>query len=464
MKRLSKNVLSILVSDAARRLLGFFAIAYLTRTISVNDFGAMNIGLTLLSYGLMISSGGLASFGTREVVGDRDPAVVSRIVSARLVNALIVYGVIAIASLLVIRDSLTLSLTLLFCCSLFTNALFLDWFFQGKEQMGAIGTARIVAAVVYLAAILLLVRTASNVLWVPIAAILSDLVVTVSLILVYRNRYGRRWFTFSLRGWWEMMRQAVPIGAGSILAHLSINLPPLVLGVVCSNIEVGLYSAATKLVFFLLMLDRVMSAVLLPASARFYADSKEALGTAMGTAAKWILIAALPVAVGGTIVAGGLVPAVFGAPYVPASDVFRVLIWYFFFTLFHTVFANALVAAREEKKFATTMAVSAAIYSIFVIAGSVLWGMVGAAIGVVAAEGVTVALMHRRCAELVRIPRTARAIRVILAAAIMALVLLILPQLRLAAAVALGAGVYTAALVVLRGITREDMAELAARI
>ncbi len=464
MKRLSRNVFSILLSDAARRLLGFFAVTYLTRTITVNDFGAMNIGLTLLSYGLMLSSGGLGSLGTREVVAGREPALVARVLSARLVNALMVYAVIAAASLLLIRDPLTLSLTLLFACSLFTNAFFLDWYFQGKEEMAAIGWARIAAAVVYLAMVLLLVRDASHVLWVPAAAVASDLAVTVPLILVYRRRYERHWFTFSLRGWWWMMRQAVPIGAGSILAHLSINLPPLVLGIALSNVEVGLYSAATKLVFFLLMLDRVLGAVLLPASARFFADSKEALGAAMATAMKWILIAALPVAVGGTFVASTLVPAVFGAGYAEASDVFRVLIWYFFFTLFHTVFANALVAAREERTFAVTMAVSAALYAVFVISGSIVWGMPGAAAGVVAAEGVTVVLMHRRCAEFIRIPLPANAVRVILAAVCMALVLFFLPHLRLALAIPVGAAVYTGCLVAFRGVTKHDLSELAARI
>lgn len=464
MKRLSKNILSILVSDAARRLLGFFAVTYLTRTISVNDFGAMNIGLTLLSYGLMLSSGGLGSLGTREVVAGREPALVARILSARLVNALIVYAVMAVASLLLIRDPLTLSLTLLFGCSLFTNAFFLDWYFQGKEAMGAIGWSRIAAAIVYLAMILLFVRSGAQVLWVPVAAVASDLAVTVPLIVVYRKRYERRWFSFSLRGWWWMMRQAVPIGAGSIFAHLSINLPPLVLGILWSNTEVGFYSAATKLVFFLLILDRVLGAVLLPASARFFADSKEALGAAMATAMKWILIAALPVAVGGTFVAGSLVPAVFGAGYAEASGVFRILIWYFFFTLFHTVFANALVAAREERTFATTMALSAALYAVCVIAGTLLWGMVGAAIGVVIAEAVTVVLMHRRCAEVVHIPFPANAIRVILATGCMAIVLLLVPQLRLAVAILAGAVVYAGALIAFRGVTKSDLAEVAARL
>ncbi len=463
MKRVSRNALSILVSDVGRRLVGFFSVTYLTRTISVNDFGAMNIGLTLLSYGLMISSGGLSTFGTREVAVRDDAGVVNRIVGTRVLNAFLVYAIILIAASVVMTDQLTFRFTFLFCLSLFTNAFFLDWYFQGKEAMGAIGVSRLGAAFVYLGMILFFVHGASDVLWVAAAALGSDLVVTLWLLDRYRRGGGRR-VTPSFEGWRSMMRQAFPLGAGSIFAHLSINLPPLVIGVVCSNVEVGLYSASVKLVFVLLMLDRVVGTILLPASARFYAESTESLSRTLTIALQWILVAALPVAVGGSFLGGSLVPAIFGAQYAPASAAFRVLVWYFFFTLLHTVYANGLVAARREKAFSVLMAVSAALYFLCVVSGTLIAGNTGAAAGVVAAEAVTVALMYWQCRRVIPVRFPAKSLRILGSGVILAATLWFLPDEQLVYAVLAGAVVYGASVLLSGAVTKTDIDALRARL
>ncbi|HEV8539187.1 MAG TPA: hypothetical protein VGR15_09760, partial [Bacteroidota bacterium] len=67
MKRLASNFIAIIASDIGRRVLGFLTIAFLARTITTSDFGAINIGFAVLSYALVSSAGGLGAFGAREV-------------------------------------------------------------------------------------------------------------------------------------------------------------------------------------------------------------------------------------------------------------------------------------------------------------------------------------------------------------------------------------------------------------
>lgn len=61
MKQLSRNFYSITLSDLGRRLLGFFTVTYLARKLGVADFGAINVGFTILSYAVMASSGGMST-------------------------------------------------------------------------------------------------------------------------------------------------------------------------------------------------------------------------------------------------------------------------------------------------------------------------------------------------------------------------------------------------------------------
>ncbi len=464
MKRLSKNFLAILAGDVGRRLLGFAALAYLTRRISIGDFGAVNVGLTLLSYGLMASSGGLGSFAAREIARNDDAEFVGKILGSRLINAILVYVLLFIVSWFFIMNRTTAILAILFSFSLLVNAFFLDWYFQGKESMLVIGFSRLAAAVVYIGAIIGFVRSAGDIIWVPVAAIASDLIVAFILFLMYKHVNPGRTLRIRIEGWKGMMRQALPIGAGSLFGHFSINLAPIVIGIVLSNSEVGIYSAASKLVFFLLILDRVFATLLLPASARLYSNSTENLALTLEIALKWVILLALPLSVGGTLLADRLVPAIYGAPYVVAANCFRILIWYFLATMVHTIYSTGLVAIGEEKAFGSVMAVSAVFYAVTIVTGTIFFGVIGAAIGIVGSEILTVFMMRRRFSKFVRVrfPRTIP--RTILAAGLMGALVFVLARLNLIVVVGAGAIIYAVAVYLMRGVTTSDIIEIRKRV
>ena len=242
MKRLSKNFIAILLSDVGRRLLGFMTLAYLARRVSVGDFGAMSIGMTVLSYAMMVSSGGLSSFGTRAIARGESLPLVSSIISLRFVISFVAYLVLGAVAVLLVSNAFTVQFILLFGLSLFPNALFLDWYFQGKEQMGIIGIARMISAIFYLLLILLFVHSPENLFWVAIAAFIGDSLAAAVFIIAYKRKTPYNKLRFDLGKWKSTLSQAFPLGIGSILGHFSVNAPPIILGIMLTNTEVGIYS------------------------------------------------------------------------------------------------------------------------------------------------------------------------------------------------------------------------------
>ncbi|MBI1804155.1 MAG: flippase [Ignavibacteriae bacterium] len=465
MKRLSKNFFAILLSDASRRFLGFLTLAYLTRRIAIGDFGAINVGITVLSYAMMASSGGLSSYGTRAVARGENPSLVSNILSLRLVSSFIAYVLISVVAVLFVSNDFTIQFILLFGLLLYPNALFLDWYFQGKEQMGVIGLARLLSAVLYLILIFALVSSSSNLFWVPIAALLGDALAAAALIISYKRRHPEANIRFDLGEWKSTVAHAFPLGAGSILAHFSISLPPIVLGILMSNTEVGIYSAAGKLIFFLLMLDRVIATLLLPASTRLHAVSSDMLSLTLRTALKWIVVMALPLCVGGTILADRILPFIFGSQYVVAAGTLRILLWYFFFTLVHTIFTTGLVAIGKEGVYGKVMLVSAVIYGVSIIFGTLLFGVTGAAGAVVASEAITLLLMRQRFSQFVRLPwPIGSLVKAAIASIIMAVVVVTLSPLHVLLLVLVGGCAYVLSAFALRAITLADVTDLLRRV
>ena len=185
----------------------------------------------------------------------------------------------------------------------------------------------------------------------------------------------------------------MPLAVGVILTTLVINYPPLALGIFTTTSNVGIYSAASKLVYFLLMGDRILVLLLLPASARKSSKSPETFNHMLTDPMRWILIISLPVAVGGILIADKLIAIIYGVEYSSSIAVFQVFIWYFFITMLHTVYSAGLIGVGGEKSYGKIMLITALAYLVSVTAGVCFFGAIGAAFGVVLSESISVLLI-----------------------------------------------------------------------
>lgn len=463
MKRLSKNILSITASDVARRLIGFLTVAYLTRTITVDQFGIINVGFAILTYALLTSSFGLTTYGSRTIARGHSADVVGTIVMIRLIAGVIVLLIISAAAFAFLTDRAEISIIVVLSVSVIPFAFLLDWFFQGKERMGVIGAARFIGALTYFLLIVTQVRSSQDVLWVAVGSLVSDTLTSLTTWIFFRKDHLGHRIVFSMKGARAVLRSSLPMGIGSVIAAMTMNLPILVIGIFLSNYDVGIYSAAQKFVFFLLMFDRIIGTVFLPASSRISAEAPGALSSILSQAKKWIIIVALPVCVGGTILAQDIMVTVFGAQYLASVNVFRILIWFFFATVIHTIYSSGMIAAGGEKIYGKVMLLSAGIYILLIIAGVLISGVSGAAAGMVAAELATLVLMANRLKLYLRIAPSGSLFRIAASSLIMGSAILLLPHLPLVITVIAGALIYTLGLFVFRGVTYAEIKMIGSR-
>ncbi len=464
MRQLSRNFLSIIVSDILRRLLGFLAIAYLARTIGTAGFGLVSIGFTVLSYALIVSSAGLTTFGIREIAQGGGKESVNTITGFRMMAGVFVYTIVVIVVKLVVADELTARFIVFLCFSLIANAVLLDWYFLGKERMAVVGLSRILSASVYLLVLIIFVHSGQDIIWVAIGAVTGDSLAAIMLMILHKRENGDLRMQFEPGALRSLAGKSLVLSGGNILASLTVNLPPLVLGIMLTITQVGVYSAASKLVFFLLMLDRVSSVLLLPAASRLQADSPEKLSNRLGIAVKWIVATTLPLSIGGTLLAGKLISIVFGVQYADAGSIFQVLIWYFFFTMLHTVFTSGLIAIGKEKLYTKTMVVSVLLYCCSVVVCTKLFGTIGAAAAMAGSEAVTLLLMWTQFHRFVKVEGSRYILRTLPAAVIMGVVVYMLPSVHLIASISTGGIVYCVMMFVTRAVKKSDIEELLDRV
>ncbi len=408
MKRPLKNFFFLVVGDAGSRLLGFFITVYLARVLEPAAFGVINIALSVLGYLILLASPGVQAVETRNVAAfaGTNESRVNSVVSLRLFLSLALLIVTTMITVFIIRSRETRESVLLFSLSLVPLSLFLDWFFYGKERFGAITGAKLLNSLVYGGAVLALVYSADDTRWVAVAFALGNSAATVFLFTHYRRKFGTLKVAWQPAAWqpaeWKsILASNVPVGFAMCLAQSATNLPPIILGWLVSNVDAGMFSAAMKITFLLLMLDRILNALFLPVVTRYLASHKDETGFLITTVVKFVLIVVLPTTVCGVAFAPIAVPLIFGSSYAEAIPLLQILMGYFLLTLVNSLFVCILFAAGRELAYTAAITIGSVVFVAAIVTGALLMGTEGAAVGVVIGELITVVMMARQARKTV---------------------------------------------------------------
>jgi O-antigen/teichoic acid export membrane protein len=464
MKRLTRSIVSLVSGDAAGRAIGFVITVYLARTLSPAGFGVFGIGLAVLGHLQLIANPGIQLVETRNIAAE------SGSISVRIGGVLAVR--IAIATVLALLAGILLphvvsspelaSCILLSLLSLFPMALFVDWVLQGKEDFIPLSAGRVAGYAAYAVGVFVLIRSSADVLYAPTAFFIGNMVTALALLAGLAMRYGVPSVVWSPALWRSILVANAPTGAAMYFGQMVFNLPPLVVGYFLGTHDAGLYSAATKLIFLLLMGDRVLNAVLLPALTRLLTERPDEVPRVLTLLVKLIWLVGIPVALCGVLLAPGAIELVFGGVYERAAAVTQVLFLYVGLTLLNSIAVCTIVATKNEGAYARRMIAGSAVLAIAVIVLTPFFGVVGAAVGATVGEGVTLVLMAKQAVSLQPLVRSGLTWRSMVVLLPVLLTGWIVRPLPVGAAVVVVLGVWGILMVLTRVVDTNDRARLRA--
>jgi len=461
MKKISKNFISLFLSDGITRLIGFAATVYIARTLAVEGFGQINFGLALISYALLFANPGLTVIGAREVAKDpNNRTFVEQTLGLRLFLAVVIFVIFAIGILLFPGESRTKQIILIYSATLFPFAVLLEFVFQGREEMQYIGAGRILQYVLYLLLLLLLVRSSLDILAIPVSFVLGYVVSAVFLLLVYIRKYRIFRPRFSILRWRAILTAAVPVGLAIIFNQVTISLPPIALGLFKTNYEVGIFSAGYKIIFTLLVIERVFYYVFFPVLSKQHKEHPEKLPGSFDFLTRFLYAMTIPLAVGGVVLAPAIITVIYGQAFSEATNVLRILLLYFMIVPVNTVFGYGLIAQGQEKMFSRILGVTALFSAALIILLGLWFGVYGAAAALLTSELACIMLMARELMKHVRFNPVKHIVKPLVATAFMAAMLLALGHWHVAILVFAGAVVYVVVLFLVRGLSGQDITNL----
>lgn len=397
MRKLSVNALLVFCADAGARVLGFFANAYLARTLGQDGFGMTVIGFAFLSYALWFADLGLGTLGTREVGRSPQNREFSpgQILVTRLLLSVVVLVLAQGAAMLLYADAALRWTIAGFLLCVLAYAVSIEWYYLGLRRYPPLVVSRILVSALYLGAVSLFVQDAGDVAQVPLYYLLATLLPALMLFLIPREKGALSPQGWSIGAAAGILRRSGYIGLGGVFAQSVQLLPPLVLGYFYSSESVGLLGAALRVMSILLVVDRIFAALFLPAISRQWSTRREEALAGLQHLTALIIVTGAALATVTTIYARPLIVLIFGGEYSGGAGVLAVLGWFAAATLANSVFSFGLIGTGNERGYLRAASIGGIFSVLITVALIYWWGLPGAAAAMVASELVIVALTWR---------------------------------------------------------------------
>jgi len=422
-QRIVKNMMSLLISGAIAQSFTFVSIIYLARILGPADFGKINFAIAIVVYFTLIGNMGLPLLGTREIAREKDKIkeYLGGILALRLSLAVLGFSLLLLMTFFLNKPPEIKYLIILYGLGLIPSALLLDWAFQGVEKMEYIGLGRILAAVIYVGLVLGFVKGHQQLLLIPCFHVAANLSVAGLLISMFVRHFGKPKFGFNLVFWRGLLRQALPIGFSLIMIQIFYNIDTVMLGFMRSDEEVGYYNAAYKIIMLLILASGAYHDAIFPVISNYYTTSMDSLKSLLLQTARLMVTLALPLAVGGTVLARPIMNLIYGAKYEAGIIAFQILVWTFAINCIDTIYSRGLLASNRQNKYALVLTVVAASNVLLNFVLIPLLGLLGAAIATVLAQIIALLMFYIEFSEILQVSFKGYVLKPAVASAIMAL-------------------------------------------
>lgn len=428
--RVAKNLLSIGLSSFLAQFIMFVQIAYYARVLSVESFGIVNLAQSILVYFTMITLFGFQTLGTKEVAKDKEKAgeLIGYISIIRISVAIICFLIIIAIGVVSNRGVTFTNLLIIFGCTLLPLAFNIDWLFSGLQEMQHNGIYNIIKSFIPLILSLIFIKGEEGILYIPIFTLIGLIlgVIYQGYIIRVKNKVKIA-IKLNKHEIKKYIIKSTPFLISGLLSMINMNLDTIIIGFTRSEYELGIYSSAYKIIYFLINLIAVIYVPFFPLLIEYF-NNKDIykLQNVVNNICKVVMLLGFPIAVGGILLSKEIIILLFGHKYAEAYLPFIILLIYIFILFMRETYGYSLNAWNMERKYLKSVVISSLLNLILNLILIPKFGIVAAAITTLISELINFISMKKYSKTVVSTNYFSNSVKLILPILIMSVVVLIL--------------------------------------
>jgi len=346
-----KNTFWLGLAEAISGFLRLFLLIYVARIMGAAEYGKFTFSIAFVILLGSIADFGLSQTATRQLVqeGEND---YSSIISLRLILSMVtivlmIVGAFFITTSYPIRQLIWI-LGIYIAISNFSEIIFS--FFRAREKMQYEAWTKIVQAIVTTAIGVFLVLAFPSVQNLGYSYALASaiaLIFILSIFFIHTKSFTMKW---DRAVWKKYLLMSWPLGLMAIFAAIYTYIDSVMMGAWGQIIQTGWYNAAYKIISVVLIPGALISQSFYPAMSRGFKESTKELQRVFNKQMRITIIWAIPLVMGGIMLAPQIVYFFYGASFSPAILAFQFLIIMAGNIFLTTVLNQILVVAHQQKR------------------------------------------------------------------------------------------------------------------
>ncbi|WP_071131776.1 flippase [Enterococcus timonensis] len=391
-KKTLLNLTSLGSIQVLNLLLPLITMPYIALVLGVDNYGLIGFAQSIMTYFLLVVDYGFNITATRQAsINRHDEAKVNHLFTTVMVSKLLLTGgcfVILLAMMSFIpKMQINPLLYILYFGIVVGNALFPIWFFQGIEEMSAVGILNFVSKLIFTLGLFIFVKSSDDILLVAFLNALGY--ITIGLISWWYVRWHFKVRIVKIR--WSDVKDSLKEGRDFFVTNMASSTFTttniFILGLLTTNTITGYFNLAFTVI-------RVCSTIALPIIQTFYPklslqyeSSKEQAFTFVK---KLLIVMTILFAVGCLILLFGARPIlqlIFGDQFNHSIILIQIMAFLPLFYAWENTLGMLVMALAGFQKELSKMYVIVAIFTVALLITLTLnFGAIGTAISALSAE------------------------------------------------------------------------------
>jgi O-antigen/teichoic acid export membrane protein len=362
---IAKNVFWLSVSNVGGKLIRAILIIYAARVLGAEGWGIFSYALTISATFSIFMDLGINPIVLKEISKENDDLTRKKILSTSLFLK-IIFSIIGFFAIVFITPYFIkieeVKKLLILVALILTFDMLRDFIFSLSRALQQMEKEALLFTITNISIVsfgLIFLKINSNVYSFALGYVVGTGIGSILSFIVFKNYFKGILKYFSPELIKKILFSGWPFALSGILSLFLTNTDILIIGWLKDAIQVGLYSAAVRIVALLYIIPGILTTALIPVFSKLAYHDDEKFKKILEQGLKLLFLFALPITFGGIILAGPIMQFIFGKEYLPAAPSFAILNLTILTNFSAGILINALFAYNKQKYLASYTAIGA---------------------------------------------------------------------------------------------------------
>jgi O-antigen/teichoic acid export membrane protein len=352
-RKIAYNVVFNVITKVLSTILALVAIGFITRYLGTQGFGDYSTVLAYFAFIGAVADLGLYAITAREISrpGADEEKILGNAFALRMVSSIAVFAVVPVfVFFLPYSQNVKIGILIAAASFVFSSTYsVLNGVFQKNLAMDRVATAEVLGKAIQVAIVVFAVQKDLGFTTI-ILAMLASLIFDFVLVLILVRKYVKLTLRFDFGYWKKFLKESLPLGLSAIVIFIYFKMDTILLSVLKTNAEVGIYNAAYKVIESVSFFPSMIIGLMFPLFSRHIFSDKKHFKHLADETLKVFMILVVPMVIGTLFLSDGIIHLIGGNAFAQSANTLRILIFALAFIFFGGFFNNILIAANHQKK------------------------------------------------------------------------------------------------------------------